>query len=166
MSDRPTNAVVVAGGGIGRFARFPGLSLTQIAAPVIRDALAGAQLRVRDIQAAFVGNAFGGTLGGQESILAQVLLSAAGIVGIPVRTIKNACSSGSEAAHLAWSAVAYGQYDCVLVLGAEKLTHQDKKRVFDALASATDRPPASDNRSILVDVNAARARQYMESYGA
>ena len=52
-----------------------------------------------------------------------------------MHTIKNACSSGSDAVHLGWSAIAYGQYDCVLVLGAEKLTHADKRRAFAALAT-------------------------------
>lgn len=166
MSGKPTSAVVVAGGAIGRFGRFHDRSLVEIATPVIREALASAQVQPRDIQAAFVGNAFGGAITGQESILAQTLLAPAGISGMPARTVKNACSSGSDAVHLAWSSIAYGQYDCVLVLGAEKLTHPEKRRAFAALASATDRPPAGDERSVFIDVNAARANDYMKTYGA
>jgi len=166
MSSAPPRKVVVAGGAIGNFRRCPDLSLAEIATPVVHEALAATGLEPRDIQAAFVGNAFAGTLCGQESILAQVLLAAAGLVTLPVRTIKNACSSGSDAVHLAWSAIAFGQYECTLVLGAEKLTHEDRQRAFAALASATDHPPVDSGRSVFMDVNAARARQYMESYGA
>jgi acetyl-CoA acyltransferase len=166
MATGVSNTVVVAGGAIGRFARYTDLSLVQIAAPVIRAALEATRVEVGDIQAAFVGNAFGGAIIGQESILAQVLLAPAGITGIPVRTIKNACSSGSDAVHLAWSSIAFGQYECVLVLGAEKLTHADKKRAFEALASATEHPAPGDDRSVFIDVNAARAHRYMQSYGA
>jgi acetyl-CoA acyltransferase len=166
MTTRASNTVIVAGGAIGRFARYTDLSLVQIATPVIQAALQTTGVEASDIQAAFVGNAFGGAIIDQESILAQVLLSPVGITGIPVRTIKNACSSGSDAVHLAWSAVAFGQYECVLVLGAEKLTHADKKRAFAALASATDHPAPGDDRSVFIDVNAARAHRYMESYGA
>lgn len=163
---RPAQRVLVAGGAIGRFGRFVDQPLTAIATPVVRDALAAVGLAASDIEAAFVGNAFGGALAGQESILAQVLLTPTGLARIPMRTVKNACSSGSDAVHLAWSTIAYGQYDCVLVLGAEKLTHSDKARSFAALASATDHPPQSDGRSVFMDVNAERANAYMARYGA
>jgi len=163
---RPVQRVLVAGGAIGRFGRFVDQPLTAIAAPVVRDALAAVGLTAKDIEAAFVGNAFGGALAGQESILAQVLLAPAGLTRVPMRTVKNACSSGSDAVHLAWSAIAYGQYDCVLVLGAEKLTHSDRARSFAALASATDHPPPDAGRSVFMDVNAERANTYMASYGA
>jgi acetyl-CoA acyltransferase len=157
---------LVAGGAVGRFGRFTDRSLSDIALPVIQEALAAAGIAPGDVQAAFVGNAFGGAIVDQESILAQVLLTPAGVRGVPVHTVKNACSSGSDAVHLGWCAVAYGQYDCVLVLGAEKLTHADKRRSFAALATATDHPSVDDGRSVFTDVNAARATRYMERYGA
>jgi acetyl-CoA acetyltransferase len=166
MTGVPPHRVIVAGGAMGHFGRRPDEALTEIATPVVREALRTTGLEVRDIQAGFVGNAFAGAICGQESILAQVLLAAAGITGIPVRTIKNACSSGSDAVHLGWSSIAYGQYECVLVLGAEKLTHPDRQRAFAALASATDHPSLDEGRSVFMDVNAARALQYMETYGA
>jgi acetyl-CoA acyltransferase len=162
----PAYKVLVAGGAIGHFGRFVDRSLVDIAVPVVRDALAAVGLEAADIQAAFVGNAFGGSIVGQESILAQVLLAPAGIDGVPMRTVKNACSSGSDAVHLAHSSIAFGQYDCVLALGAEKLTHAEKTRAFAALASATDHPPVGEGRSVFMDVNAARARNYMRKYGA
>jgi acetyl-CoA acetyltransferase len=133
---------------------------------VIQDALTAAGVQAADVQAAFVGNAFGGAIVDQESILAQVLLQPAGLNGIPMQTVKNACSSGSSAMHLAWSAVAYQQYDCVLVLGAEKLTHAEKRKSFAALATATDHPTVDENRSVFMDVNADRAKRYMSAYGA
>jgi acetyl-CoA acyltransferase len=157
--------VLVAGGAAGPFGRR-GETLAELARPVVADALAGAGLAPRDLEAAFVGNAFGGALQNQESILGQVLLAPCGIAGIPVHTIKNACSSGADAVHLAWAAVAFGQYDCVLALGAEKLNGADKARAFAALASATDHPPAGEGRSVFMDINAARARDYMARHGA
>jgi acetyl-CoA acyltransferase len=162
----PPYKVVIAGGAIGRFGRFVDRSLVDIAVPVVRDALAAVGISASDVQAAFVGNAFGGAIVNQESILAQVLLAPAGITRVPMHTIKNACSSGSDAVHLAHNAIAYGQYECVLVLGAEKLTHADKTRAFAALASATDHPTVGEGRSVFMDVNASRALSYMERYGA
>jgi len=166
MTRRHPHRVLVAGGAVGVFGRHLDRSLANIAEETIVAAIAAARVARFDLAAAFVGNAFGGAIIDQESILAQTLLAPAGIAGIPMRTIKNACSSGADAMHLAWSAIAYGQYDCVLVLGAEKLTHPDRTRAFSALASATDHAPAGDGRSVFIDVNAGRARQYMEQYGA
>lgn len=158
--------VRVAGFGLGRFGRHDGATPADLAAPVVRAALVGAGRAPGDVQAAFVGNAFGGALAGQESILGQVVLAPLGIAGVPVHTIKNACSSGADAVHLAWAAVAHGQYECALALGVEKLHHPEKGRAFAALASATDRPQAGEGRSVFMDVNAARAAAYMARYGA
>jgi benzoylsuccinyl-CoA thiolase BbsB subunit len=44
------------------------------------------------------------------------------MTGIPIVNIDNACSSSSSAMHQAWLAIASGQYDAALVVGAEKLT--------------------------------------------
>lgn len=166
MTRRHPHRVLVAGGAVGVFGRHLDRSLSSMAEDAVAAAIAAARVARADIAAAFVGNAFAGSIIGQESILAQTLLAPAGIAGIPMRTIKNACSSGADAIHLGWSAIAYGQYDCVLVLGAEKLTHQDRTRAFTALASATDHASAGNGRSVFIDVNAARARHYMEQYGA
>lgn len=166
MMRRHPHRVLVAGGTVGPFGRHVGRSLAELSGEAVAGAAAAARVARSDIAAAFVGNAFGGALTGQESILAQTLLSPAGIAGIPMRTVKNACSSGADAVHLGWSAIAFGQYDCVLVLGAEKLTHDDRTRAFQALASATDQPPAAEGRSVFIDVNANRAKRYMLEYGA
>jgi len=165
MSAAP-HKVIVAGGMAGPFGRHAEATLAALAAPVVAGSLKQAGLDARDVQAAFVGNGFGGVLQNQESILGQVLLAPLGIAGVPVHTIKNACSSGADAVHLAWSAIAYGQYDCVLAMGAEKLNLPEKARAFAALASATDHPPAGEGRSVFMDINAERTRRYMERHGA
>jgi acetyl-CoA acyltransferase len=157
---------MVAGGGMTPFGRHSATSLVDLSGAAIVRAVAAARVARSDIEAAFVGNAFGGALLDQESILAQTLLTPAGICGIPMRTIKNACSSGADAVHLAWSAIAFGQYDCVLVLGAEKLTSEDRSKAFKALATATDHAPLADGRSVFIDINAERANAYMKTYGA
>jgi acetyl-CoA acetyltransferase len=158
--------VYVCGGACSAFGRFDDTSLINLAIPVLGSTLSTTRIEERDINAAFVGNSFGGLLQNQESILGQVLLSAAGLNGVAVHNVKNACSSGSDAVHLAWSSVAYGQYDCVLVLGIEKMTHPDRSKTFAALASVSDRMPESHDRSVFMDLNAERAVRYMNAYGA
>lgn len=158
--------VYVCGGQISAFGRFDELSLVDLAVPIVHRTLNLAGLDARDINAAFVGNSFGGLLQGQESILGQVLMHAAGIRQLAVHNVKNACSSGSDAVHLAWSSIAYGQYDCVLVLGVEKMTHSDRRQTFAALASVSDRAPENLDRSVFMDLNAERSKRYMSAYGA
>ncbi|MGE4125575.1 MAG: thiolase family protein [Pusillimonas sp.] len=158
--------VYVCGGHCSAFGRFDDMSLIDLALPALRSTLGAACVDAQEINAAFVGNSFGGLLQNQESILGQVLLSAAGLHGVPVHNVKNACSSGSDAVHLAWSSIAHGQYDCVLVLGIEKMTHPDRSKTFSALASVSDREPESPDRSVFMDLNAERAVRYMNAYGA
>ena len=159
-------SVLVCGGQVGKFGRQPGSTLASLAAPVLQGTLASTGIMPSDIEAAFVGNGFGGLLQNQETILGQVLLGGAGLGPIRVHNIKNACSSGSDAVHLAWSSIAYGQHDCVLVLGVEKMTHDEPKTTMSALASASDRQPTSPGRSVFMDLNSERAMRYMERYGA
>ena len=166
MKAPPPCEVVVAGGEVGAFGLWPDSSLQTLAQPVVEAALRDAGVQAAQLEAAYVGNALGGLMQGQETMLGQILLPASGIQGIPVHNVKNACSSGADAMALAWSAVAYGQYDCVLVLGVEKMTHPDRTRAMAALASASDRQPTDPGRSVFMDLNAERAKNYMRRYGA
>jgi acetyl-CoA acyltransferase len=158
MTTKPSCEVVVAGGEVGAFGLWPDSSLQTLALPIVDAALRDAGVQATQLEAAFVGNAFGGLMQGQETMLGQMLLPAAGIQSIPVHNIKNACSSGADAMALAWSAVAYGQYDCVLVLGVEKMTHPERSRAMAVLASASDRQPTDAGRSVFMDLNAERAK--------
>ena len=166
MSSSSPHPVLIAGGDVGPFGRWVGTALADLTRPVVAGAMREAGIEARDLQAAYVGNGFGGLIQGQETMLGQLLLAACGIDGIPVHNVKNACSSGSNALALAFSAVAFGQYDCVLVVGAEKMTHSERGRAIAALASASDRVPTSPERSVFMDLNAERARRYMREYGA
>ena len=166
MKAPPPCEVVVAGGEVGAFGLWPDRSLQTLAQPVVEAALRDAGVQAAQLEAAYVGNALGGLMQGQETMLGQMLLPASGIQSIPVHNVKNACSSGADAMALAWSAVAYGQYDCVLVLGVEKMTHPDRTRAMAALASASDRQPTDPGRSVFMDLNAERAKNYMRRYGA
>lgn len=158
--------VLVAGSHAGRFGMMLEQSINALALDAIEAALADAGIGRSLLNAAYVGNAFGGLIQGQETILGQIVLGGAGIHSLPIHNLKNACSSGADAVHMGWSAIAYGQYDCVLVLGVEKMTHSDRTRTMGALASATDRVATDPGRSVFMDVNVERAERYMQEFGA
>jgi acetyl-CoA C-acetyltransferase len=104
--------------GIGttRFGRQPDKLPAQLGWEAVGEALDDAQIDAGRIDAAYVGTVFG-TLG-----IAQRTLAGAGLSGIPIVTVENACASGSTALQEAAHAIDAGRYEHVLALGVEHLT--------------------------------------------
>jgi acetyl-CoA acetyltransferase len=101
------------------------------------------------------------------------------LAGLPIVNVENACASGSTAFNGAWRAVASGEVEVAVAVGAEKLTHEDKTRSFAALGAAVDQEAlpeirerlyGSDNipagRSMFMDIYASFAEAYAEKSGA
>lgn len=127
----------VAGFGFHPFGRFPDKTLKQIAAQAVLAALDDAGVGQDDIDAVFCSNAYAGLLNGQESVRGETWVRAAGIGGVPVVNVENACAGGGTAVHLATLAVRSGAYRRVLVIGAEKMFGDTPKAVA-ALATSSD----------------------------
>jgi acetyl-CoA acetyltransferase len=178
----------VAGVGMTRFGKHMDTGLKALGREALLTALADAGIDKDALDAAFVGNAMAGLITGQECIRGQVVLRSAGIGGIPVVNVENACASASTALHQASVMVSAGVYDAVLALGVEKLYHADKKRSFAAIGSAVDTEEiaqimetlkrnaaaqgaeqassgAGEKRSMFMDFYAAAARRHMKKYG-
>ncbi len=167
--------VYIAGSGLTDFGKFHDTTLKDLAAVAVTDALADAGARVDGIEAAFVGNAVAGLITGQEMIRGQVMLRPLGFGEIPIFNVENACASASSAFHLAHQAVASGAYDVALAVGAEKLTHEDKQRSFDAIATAVDLEQMAEmeaalgsgsGRSFFMDIYASMTKDYFAASGA
>jgi acetyl-CoA acetyltransferase len=187
--------VMVAGVGMTRFGKFPERDTRSLAEDATREALSDAGVPVGGVGMVFFGNAASGLVTGQEMIRGQAALRNTGLLGLPIVNVENACASSSTAFHLAWMAVASGQAEVALAVGAEKLTHEDKRRAFEAIGAAVDldekeelqarfsgagigvgggspmaltaeTPTASGSRSFFMDVYADAARRYMEESGA
>jgi acetyl-CoA acyltransferase len=166
--------VVVAGTGMIPFGKYPDQSLGPMALAAARNALADAAITERDVGAVYFANAAAGLLTGQEMIRGQAALRNLPLSGQPIFNVENACASGSSAFALAWLAVAAGQVDCVLVVGAEKLVHPDKSVTALALASGVDQEELAELRqrvgsganSIFMDLYAEKVRAYVDRSGA
>ncbi len=183
--------VAVIGVGMTRFGKYLDKGIKDLVGEAAQKAIADAGIVKKDIEAAYVGSAAAGVMTGQEQIKAQVTLNAMGIEEIPMYNIENACASSSSAFNLAWTAVGAGLYDCVLVVGFEKLFDTDKMKSFRALGSAVDvelfktimenpsqmdeiMPDVKDeiftkgsgqSRSIFMDMYAFYTKKKMESFG-
>jgi acetyl-CoA acetyltransferase len=154
----------------GPFGKHLDRSLNSLAAEVVEAALADADMQPGDVQHVVFSNAAAGVLSGQEMIRGQVALKGTGLSGLPIINTENACASGSAAAHLAWLAVASGQVDVAVAVGAEKLFHQDKARSFAAIESGTDLSLCREGAevvggSVMMGSYARQARHYSDQYG-
>lgn len=173
------NKPVIAGSGSTIFGRSPGATVRSLAVEAAQLALRDAGATPGQIEQVFFSNATSGLLTGQEMIRGQVALRDLGLSSIPVVNVENACASGSTAVHLAATSIAAGEADIVLVVGSEKLTHEDKTRSFAALASAVDLERLDEVKaslygesgpagggSFFMDVYADMATTYMNESGA
>jgi len=160
----------VAGVGMTLFAKQPQRTLKDLVAEATTAALQDAGLEARQVQACYFANAVAGSIVGQEMVAGQVTLRPLGLEGIPLVNVENACASASTAFHLACQAVTSGYCDIALAVGAEKMTHPDKRRSFAAIGGSVDveRIPAElpPDRSFLMDMYAQAALEYMERSGA
>lgn len=78
-------------------------------------ALTDAGIEYRDVEQAHVGFVYGDSTAGQRAVYEL------GHTGIPITNVNNNCSTGSTALYLAVQAVRFGQADCALALGFEKM---------------------------------------------
>lgn len=170
----------IVGAGMTRFGKFPDRTVRDLAEEAARTAMDDAGVTAADVQRVFFGNAVSGLITGQEMIRGQIALRDLGLGPIPVLNVENACASGSSAVHQAVTSIEAGQSDLVMVVGAEKLTHEDKRRSFEAIGTAVDlerleqlerdlygdEPAADGDRSFFMDVYADMAKRYMDRSGA
>lgn len=174
------NHSVIVGSGMTVFGRFPSSTVRSMATEAAQQALRDARVTADQVDQVFFSNATSGLLTGQEMVRGQVALRDLGLSNVPVVNVENACASGSTALHLATTAIAAGQAEIILVVGSEKLSHEDRTRTFAALGSAVDlerleevkaqlygadAPPDGD-RSFFMDVYADMATTYMKESGA
>lgn len=174
----------IAGTGMTNFGKA-GPGLRALAEQASAAALADAGLQPADVQQVYFGNGAAGLLQGQEMIRGQVLLRDTGLLGATVVNVENACASSSTSFFLACAAVASGQADVAMALGAEQLVVPDKTRSFAALAAATDTERRQDMRAVvrqlalgevgdevlpssspLMEHYAAKGQEYLDRTGA
>jgi acetyl-CoA acetyltransferase len=172
---------VVAGVGMTHFGKHLDKSLKWLGSQPVLEAVKDAGLTLADIEAAYVGNCAAGTVTGQESIRGQVILSAIGLGKIPIINIENACGSSATALNQACMMVSAGYYDVALVVGVEKLYHENKAISYAAFAGAVDveerdkflaamsagqTEGSGTSRSMFADFYGVLAREHMEKYGS
>lgn len=90
------------------------------------------------IDAVYVGNFMGGSLANQE-ILGAIVANDLGLGYIPTAKVEGACASGGIALRQGVLGILSGEYENVLVVGAEKMKHATTADVTQVINSAMDR---------------------------
>jgi acetyl-CoA C-acetyltransferase len=152
--------------GIGKtpFGALSNDDLRSLGAAAARKCLADAGVEADAVQAFYLGNFAGDAFVGQNH-LAPYIASAVGITGVPCTRFEAACASSGSAFFHAWSAVAAGIYDCVLVAGVEKMTSQTTAKVAEILAGAGDLAGEVRAGATFPALFAMVARRHMYQYG-
>ncbi|MFL6106349.1 MAG: lipid-transfer protein [Marmoricola sp.] len=88
-------------------------------------ALVDAGVDYEEIEQAHVGYVYGDSTAGQRALYEL------GHTGIPITNVNNNCSTGSTALYLAAQAVRFGQADCALALGFEKMLRGSLSASYD-----------------------------------
>ena len=156
--------VAVIGIGKTQFGAFPDRDLRSLAVEAGRKCLENGRVPPSQVEAFYLGNFAGPSFTGQNH-LAPYIGSALGVRGVPATRIEAACASGGSAFFHAWSSVAAGIYDLVLVIGVEKMTSQPTPRVAEILAGAGELSGEIKAGATFPALFAMIARRHMYQYG-
>jgi acetyl-CoA C-acetyltransferase len=157
-------SVAVIGIGKTPFGAFPGRDLRSLAVEAGEKCLANGHIAPSQVDAFFLGNFAGPSFAGQNH-LAPYVSTALGIQGVPATRVEAACASSGSALFHAYTGVASGVYDIVLVVGAEKMTSQPTPRVTEILAGAGDCAGEIKAGSTFASLFAMIARRHMYEFG-
>jgi acetyl-CoA acyltransferase len=177
----------VAGVAMTRFGPNLGATVKSLTAEAVAACLADAGATTGDVEAAYFSNTLQGLLEGQLSIPGQIALRHAGIEGVPIVNVENACASGSTALWLACQHLRTGAADIVLAIGVEKMVFEAEAqravvmRAFEGgmdvsagdealdalmvLGAGIDGPSGEGHRTRFMDIYAALCRAHMARFG-
>ena len=121
-----------------KFGKYLEEGIKDLALRSVAGVLKDAGLERQAIQSAWFSNSGWGMREWQHCIRGQVALRSAGIEGIPITNVENACAGGATAFHGAWKDVASGLCDISLAAGVEKVYARNKHAVFAGFIGGMD----------------------------
>jgi acetyl-CoA acetyltransferase len=113
----PSDDIWILGIHMTKFGKHPDQDTVDLAAGAALNALADAQVTMRDIGVLAAGNLMAANAGIGQQLQKQI-----GQTGIPVYNVANACATGATALRTAIMAVKAGECDMGLAVGVEKLS--------------------------------------------
>lgn len=155
--------VCVLGAGSTKYGRLDD-SIVDITVQASADAIKSAGISPKDIKAGYISNVFG--IADKQVHLGPVIMSGLGIPDRPSLSIESACGSGSVSLREAYANVAAGFYDCLLVVGTEKVTHTGTEWTTTYFAYCSDFFHEGSAGVSFPGLFASMARAYLTEFGA
>ena len=156
--------VAIIGTGIIKFGENFHQSLTDMVFEAVSQALADAKIESKQLQAAWLG-CYEPMLYGFEGNSGTFVSDPLNLFPIPVTRVAAYCATGIEAVRNAALAVASGEYDLVLAVGAEKMREVPSRGSLVAQAVNRGHPVLAKGRTA-PGMFALVATRYMKEYGA
>jgi acetyl-CoA C-acetyltransferase len=154
--------VYVLSADITKYGKSP-LSGRELALEASKKAIIDAEISPADIEAGFVANAF--SLAEKQGHLGPIIMSGLGIPDVPASTIESACSSGASAIREAWVNIGAGIYNCMLVVGVEKVSMLDTITATTYFSFGSDYVFEGACGASFPGLYGAIARAHMTKYG-
>jgi acetyl-CoA C-acetyltransferase len=154
--------VYVLSAGMTKFGKLS-LSARELALEASKKAVLDAEISPSDVQAAFVANAF--SLTEKQGHLGPIVMSGLGVPDVPASTIESACASGASAIREAWINIGAGIYDCMLVVGVERISHLDTITATTYFSFGSDFVFEGACGASFPGLYGAIARSHMTKYG-
>ena len=156
--------VCIVGIGSTPFGRHAGTPIEQLAVRAAAEALVDAGIDRERIGALYLGNFISGPLNGKE-VLAGIVADQLGLPNIPCTKVEGACASGGIAFRHAWMAIASGQCDAAIAVGAETMTHASTSQTTAALNCAMDNEHDGPSGLTFPGLFGLSWRMHAERYG-
>ncbi len=175
--------IYIVGVSMTSFGRLTGETVKTLTKRAVEDALIDAGAQSSDLGLAVFSNTTQSIIDGQHLIRGQVALRAAGIGGIPIINVENACASAATAVNQAIAYLRSGVTDVALAVGVDKMTHQDKARSaevfnggwdvldpdFGRAVAMLDKEPVPDGvvgmNSPFMDIYSTITKAHMKHFG-
>ncbi|RJR49163.1 MAG: thiolase family protein [Desulfobacteraceae bacterium] len=154
--------VSIIGVGMTRFGKWLERGMEDLGCEAIWNAIEDANIPPKDIQVVYVGNGLAPQLTELKGTIGQHVVTQAGLFGMPVINVENACSSGSTALRGAAMEVAVGNCEVALALGVEKLFCGDTAKSANAMAQGT---AFAKLGFMFVGLYSMQLRRWIEKYG-
>lgn len=130
--------IFIVGVSMTPFGKLLDQSVKSLTRSVVDGVLADAGASVEDIGLATFSNTTQSIMEGQHLIRGQVALRAAGVAGIPIINVENACASAATAVHQASAYLRAGITDVALAVGVDKMSGPDKARSAEVFNGGWD----------------------------
>lgn len=130
----------------------------------IQNCIRESRISNQEVDAVIVGNMLAPQLQRQQQF-ASYLTSKAKLSNSAAFTIDAACGSGGAALQLGYNLVLGGNFQNVLVVGFEYMTHEDKKLIQTSLAGASNWETEGALGETFVSLNGHVLSAYTKKYG-